>query len=158
MERPQKDWPTIKVNTRHKRSCHSLSVLNWCYAKILILVLEKVFLWVQILTKILYNLHSYINRDNKKRWYIRLAPVFYACKYLFATLTDVCNAILSDYFKKSGFERFFWSAQCTERQLRTFDIVKTWDFSSPKEQWWKLKDNVEYCNILLPSEAAFLEV
>ena len=71
--------------------------------------------------------------------------------------THVCNVILTDFVKKFGFGCCFWSAQCIERQARTYDIVRTWVFHSLNVQWWSFIDNVVYCNILRSSKAAFFE-
>ena len=70
----------------------------------------------------------------------------------------VCNVILSDFFKKSVFECFSWSAQCFERQARTFDVVKTIVFSSLNIHWCSFTANVVYCHIFHSFKAALVEV
>ena len=90
-----------------------------------------------------------------KRWFFTSAPLLYACRCSFATSTHVCNVLLTDFVKKSGFECCFWSTQCTESQARTSDIVKIWVSISLNVQWWSFIDIVVYCNILRSIKAAF---
>ena len=67
----------------------------------------------------------------QKRWFLTPAPILYACRCSLATLTHVCNVLLTDFVKKSWFECCFWSTQCTETQARTSDIVNIWVFFRP---------------------------
>ena len=60
----------------------------------------------------------------------------------------VCNVLLSDFVKKSGFECFLWSGECIERHARAFDKANTWVFSPLNVQWWSFIDDVVYCYIL----------
>ena len=107
--------------------------------------------------KALYILHIYIDADYKKVVFYA-APILYVCRYSVAMSTRVCNVILTDFVKKSGFECCFWSAPCIETQSRTCDNVKNWVFISLHVRWWSLSDNVMYCNTLRSIKDAFFEL
>ena len=77
-------------------------------------------------TKALYILHIYIYADYKKDDFLMPTLVLYACRYSFSMSTHVCNIILRDFAKKSGFDCCFLSTQCIERQARTSVDVETW--------------------------------
>ena len=93
----------------------------------------------------------------KKRFFTH-PPILYACKYSFAISKHVCSVLSIDFVKESGIECSLWSAQGTETQARTSDIVKSCVFNSLNVQWWSFVDNVVYCNILRSIRAAFLEL
>ena len=86
------------------------------------------------------------------------APVLFACRYSFDMLTHLCNVLSKDFVEKSGFECFFWSAQCIETPAKTSENVKTWVFISINVQFFNSLDSFVYCNTLHSIEAAFLEL
>ena len=94
----------------------------------------------------------------QKTWIFTPTPVLYVCRYSFAKSTHVCNVLLIDFVKKSGFECCFWSTQCIETQAKISDNEKTGVLNSLKVQWRSFIDNVVYCNSLHSIEAAFLEL
>ena len=109
-------------------------------------------------TKTLYNLHIYTNAEYKKKK-IHHACAFSICLQVFiAVLTHICNVLLSDLDKLSGFEYCFWFSNCIEIPARPFDNVKTLVFSSFNVHWWSLINNIVYWNFLRSIKAAFLEV
>ena len=125
---------------------------------VIIYFFEKVSKREQMHTKTLYNLLVYIDADYQKDDFFTSAPVFYACRYSFATSTHVCCVLSIDFVKKSGIECCVWSAKCTESQARTSDNVKTWVFNSLLVQLWSFTDNVVYSDTLRSTKAAFLEI
>ena len=72
--------------------------------------------------------------------------------------THVCNVLSIDFFKKSGFDCCFWSAQYIETQARTSDTVTTWVFISFNVQWCSSFYYVVYCNVLRSIKTTFLEL
>ena len=85
-------------------------------------------------------------------------PVLYACRYSFSMSTHVCNILLRDFAKKSGFDCCFLSAQCIERQARTSVDVETWVFTPFNVKWRNFLDKVVYCNNIRSIKVAFLEL
>ena len=124
---------------------------------VIIIFFEKVSKRKQMHTKTLYNLLIYIDADYKKMMFTS-APVLYGCRYSFAMSTHVGNVLSISFLKKSGIECCLWSAQCTESQARTSDIVKIWVFISLNVKRWYFIVNIVYCNILRSIKAAFLEL
>ena len=90
--------------------------------------------------------------------------IFHACACIVRLQVLICyvntcwQRIISRFFKKSGFECCFWSAQCIETQLKTSDKVKTRFFISLNVRWWSLLENVVYYNTLRSNKAAILEL
>ena len=108
--------------------------------------------------KTLYNLHKFIDAKHKKKDLSRLCLKITLAGTQMLCLKHVCNLILADFVGKSGFRSCFWSAQCNERQARTFDQVKACVCCSLTVQWRRLIFNVLYCNFLRSIEGAFLEL
>ena len=82
-------------------------------------------------TKALFILHIYIDADYKKDDFscLRLFCTPAGTQDSFSMSTHVCNILLRDFAKKSGFDCCFLSAQCIERQARTSVDVETWVFT-----------------------------
>ena len=127
---------------------------------VIIYIFENVSKREQMHTKTLYNLLIYINADAdyKKGDFFR--PRLYctpAGTHLLRQHTFCC--VLSKCFvKESGIEYCLWSAQWTESQARTSDIVKIWVFISLFVKRCCFIVNVVYCNFLRPIKAASLEL
>ena len=125
---------------------------------VIIYFFEKVSKREQMHTRTLYNLLIYIHADYKKDDFLRLRLYCTPAGTHLLRQHTFCCVLSIDFVKKSGIECCLWSAQCTETQARTFDLVKNWVFIWLNVQWWSFKDNVVYCNILHSIKAAFLEL
>ena len=129
----------MKGKANHqKKKLHELSIsfcdkCRYCFdltlCKIVDFNLEKVNCRDQMQTKTLYNLYIYID-ENYKNLAFHVCACIVRLQDSFATSLHVCCVLLVDFVKTSGIECCLWSAQCTEIQARTSDIVKTWVFSS----------------------------
>ena len=86
----------------------------------------------------------------------------YACivrlQVLICYVNNVCNKLLRDFAKNSGFDCCFLSAQCIERQTRTSVDVETWVFTPFNVKRRNFIDKVLYCNNLRSGNVAFLEL
>ena len=80
-----------------------------------------------MLSKTLNNQHIYIDADYKKHDFSRLR-LFFTPAGTHLLSTRVCNVLLTDFVKNSGFEFCFSSTQCIETQAGTSNNVTTWVF------------------------------